>query len=234
MSDRKRADLKAQTHDRLRKELLERHISSGAADVPAPPAGPSPAPEAERRPRKPSRIFHPRKAKQDWTYDQADVMALYDITRNTVRNWLKEGLRCVPGKPVLFRGRDLNQFHHDRQARARRECSVGEFLCFHCKKVASLIGRSAEMEWRSCRGGTMRWSCPLCGKPNETFQSRARVEALERASVKLTTDEADYCAARLHGEIVQIGPDSEGLHEHGERAAPACLSRASAACQGTQ
>lgn len=165
--------------------------------------------------RKPSRIFHHRKAKQDRTYNRAEVMELYGVTRNTIANWIKEGLVVVPGHPALFRGEALIAFHQARRVGARRSCPPGHFLCFHCKKVSSLIGQAAEVHWHNDPTCTLRWSCPrtTCGKPNGTFQSRSQVQRLEELGVNLTSSDDDYSPSRPPGEIVQIPPKSEVNHE---------------------
>lgn len=125
----------------LMADLFDLPVLSNPPEMnsPAAPAAPTPpTAKSEKRARKPFKIFHPRKAKNDRTYDRAEVMDLYDVTRNTVTNWIDEGLVTVPVHPVLFRGEDLNAFHQARRVGARRNCSPGEFLCFHCKKVSSL------------------------------------------------------------------------------------------------
>ncbi|MCX5568166.1 MULTISPECIES: helix-turn-helix transcriptional regulator [Kaistia] len=186
-------------------------VSSGSAPAASAPA----TAKSGKGARKPFKIFHPRKAKQDRTYNRADVMDLYGVGRNTVTNWMKEGLVTVPGHPVLFRGEDLNTFHEARRAGARRNCSPGEFLCFHCKKVSSLKGAAAEVHWHSDHTCTLRWFCPrpTCSKPNETFQSRSQVRILEEQGVNLTSVEDDYSPSRRPGEVVQITPKSEVIHE---------------------
>jgi hypothetical protein len=180
-----------------------------------PPAPPSSSERSEKRARKPFKIFHPQRAKQHRNYTRNQVMELYGITRNTVTNWINEGLITVPGSPVLFRGEDLNAFHQARRARARWNCSPGEFGCFHCKTVSSLIGQAAEMRWSSARAGTLGWVCPSpsCHKPNGIYQSRAQVRILDELGVNLTSSEDEYSPSRHPGEIVQIHPNSEVIHE---------------------
>jgi hypothetical protein len=178
------------------------------------PAASTPAPaKSEKRARKPFKIFHPRKAKQNRNYSRAEVMDLYGVTRNTVTNWIREGLVVVPGPTVLFRGEDLNAFHHARHARARRKCPPGHVYCLRCDKVLSLLGRAAEMHWRNDLVGTLRWSCPACGKPGAIYQSRSQVQKLEQLGVNLTSSKDDYSPSRRPGEIVQTPPKTEVLHE---------------------
>lgn len=202
----------------LMADLFDLPVSTNplkASSSAAPAASMSATARSDKRARKPFKIYHPRKAKQDRTYSRAEVMDLYHITRNTVTNWINEGLVIVPGHPVLFRGEDLNAFHQERHARARRNCPRGHFLCFHCKKVLSLKGQAAEVHWHSDHACTLRWSCPCltCSKPNETYQSRTQIQRLEELGVNLTSSEADYSPSRRPGEVVQIPPESEVIHE---------------------
>ncbi|MET4636751.1 helix-turn-helix domain-containing protein [Kaistia defluvii] len=186
-------------------------VSSNAVPHAPPPSSDGP----EKRARKPFKIFHPQKAKQHRNYSRAQVMKLYNVTRNTLTNWINEGLITVPGSPVLFRGEDLNAFHKARHDGARWNCSPGEFLCFHCKNVSTLVGQAADIRWDKKSAGTLSWRCPSpsCGKPNGIFQSRSQVQILEELGVNLTSSEDDYSPSRRPGEIVQIPINLEVLHE---------------------
>jgi|GEM_PF-1128436 len=74
------------------------------------------------------------KAKMHWVYSAAEILELYDICRNTLSNWVSEGLCPSPGTgPQLFRGAELNRFHEERRARNRHNLRIGQFLCTGCK-----------------------------------------------------------------------------------------------------
>jgi hypothetical protein len=187
---------------------------AGPSAETSPPAASSPStPTKPRKARTPSKTFRSRKAKKNWTYDRDGVMALYRMTRNTVANWIRKGLPTIPGDPVLFRGRDLNNFHQERRDGARLNLPQGYFLCFHCKKVSSLKGEAAEVRWRGEHAATLGWSCPACGKTNATYFSRSRVRILEELGVNLTCSKDDYTTSRRPGEIVQFSPKSEVIYE---------------------
>jgi hypothetical protein len=140
-------------------------------------------------------------------------MDLYDVSRNTIANWIKDGLVFVPGREALFRGRELNAFHSARRERARKHCRPGEFLCFHCKTIVSLIGGSAEASWDQPHTATLSWSCPSCGKPNGTYQSRRKLQCLTELGVNLTPINDDCYPSHPRGEVVQIPSKSETLDE---------------------
>lgn len=169
--------------------------------------------EPKKGARKPFKTLYSRKAKQDWTYSRQEVMDLYDVCRNTVTNWIKEGLVYIPDRPILFRGSDLNAFHAARRKRARKVCRPGEFFCFHCKAIVSLVCQSAGFRWDREHAGSLSWSCPSCGKPNEIYQSRSQAHLLTELGVNLTPMNDDYYPPRRAGEVVQIPPESEAIHE---------------------
>ena len=81
-----------------------------------------------------------RKARCHQLYSSDDVIKLYEISRNTLTNWIAEGLPFADAEMRLFRGKDLNAFH----ARRRKGASgppLAPFManCFGCKGTHSLI-----------------------------------------------------------------------------------------------
>lgn len=81
-----------------------------------------------------------RKAKCHRIYSIDDVIKLYGISRNTLRNWIAAGLVFIDGEVRLFRGKDLNAFHARRRQRASG-APLPPFManCFGCKGAHSLI-----------------------------------------------------------------------------------------------
>lgn len=74
------------------------------------------------------------RAKKDRVYDVSEVMALYDICRNTVSNWVGAGLIPSQGAgPQLFRGCEINRFHSTRRAQGRQNMRLDQFFCLSCK-----------------------------------------------------------------------------------------------------
>jgi hypothetical protein len=95
----------------------------------------SPPPETLRqRKRRPFRRLHSAtKACASDVYSLQEVMKLYDVDEQTVRNWRKSGLECVDvNGRFLVRGDKLNAFHADRNARAKQPLTLNEFLCLSC------------------------------------------------------------------------------------------------------
>lgn len=121
------------------------------------------APSAAQR--KAFRIRHnPRKAKSHRDYSDADVRALYDVSRNTIRNWISAGLRPIEGLPQrLFTGAELNRFHAERAAAARRKPSGSEIFCIPCGAQQAMAGNSVWLSSASGVAGRLAWTCPACG-----------------------------------------------------------------------
>lgn len=140
--------------------------------------------------RKPSRINHsPRKARQNWVYEFAEVVDLYQVHPNTVRNWIKQGLPHIRnGKKRLFRGEDLNTFHGKGRERRKFSCRPGELFCVRCKQRHSLVGRRVSFHWTSPIAGLLDWECPDCRKRNVTHRRRSDYDRLAKAGVNLSSD----------------------------------------------
>lgn len=118
------------------------------------------------------KVAHSAKlAKSHMIYRARDVLELYRISRNTLRNWERAGLLAIP-KPTLpalqgkfgklYRGTDLNAFHKKRQLDRARPASAGEFYCLPCRAHMVMIGRNVSLSTVSGRGGRITWCCPEC------------------------------------------------------------------------
>jgi hypothetical protein len=61
---------------------------------------------------------NPRLAKIHRNYSVEDTARLFNVHKNTVRNWLKDGLEPIDDqRPTLVRGEELRRFLNDRRAR---------------------------------------------------------------------------------------------------------------------
>lgn len=111
------------------------------------------------------RIRHnPRKAKSHRVYCDSDVRTLYDVSRNTIQNWIKAGLRPIEGlRQRLFTGAELNRFHAERAAAARRRPVGSEIYCIACGNQQAMSGRQVWLSTLSGVAGRLLWRCPCCG-----------------------------------------------------------------------
>lgn len=88
-----------------------------------------------------------RKAKSLLTYGSNDVLRLYGVCRNTLNNWIRNGLTVAGGgRQQYFRGADLNAFHKIHADRRKKTCTIDEVYCVACKKIHQLTGLSVTAE----------------------------------------------------------------------------------------
>jgi hypothetical protein len=72
--------------------------------------------------------------KGTYLYEPSEIAKLFHIHRNTVRHWLKEGLKPIDDRrPVLVHGSALKAFLARRQEGRHQKCAPGQFYCFRCR-----------------------------------------------------------------------------------------------------
>ena len=124
---------------------------------------PPPVSKELRKRRDFKRLHSATKARSDIIYSLAEIVRLYNVDEQTVRNWCKAGLKRVETKSrFLVCGDELNAFHAARDALARRRLNLTEFLCLRCHaprepSVGSVVGAH---EYRSGLGLEAR--CRIC------------------------------------------------------------------------
>lgn len=103
------------------------------------------------------------KAKRHRVYSVADVLELKGICRNTLSNWVGEGLSPSPtAGPQVFRGSELNRFIEDRRKRNRKNLLKGQFLCTGCKSGVFPEIESVSIDERKTGGSMAKAACPDC------------------------------------------------------------------------
>jgi hypothetical protein len=136
----------------------------------------------------------PTRSKSDWVYSEQEVLELYAVSRNTILNWVKAGLRAVPNRgPRLFLGAELNRFHQERRVGAKRPSERDELFCIACKAQQSMSGREVFLDQTRQCGGWLAWTCPECGLLAKLAVSSLQIGRLVAhgvhiASAKTTTE----------------------------------------------
>jgi excisionase family DNA binding protein len=111
-----------------------------------------------------ARRIDPRRAKTHHSYTIAETAALFGVHRNTVRNWIRAGLRTLTaGGLVLILGSELRDFLTRTKARRRVRCGPGSMFCLKCR--APRTPPDGLVESVMAKGGTvnLRGLCPDCG-----------------------------------------------------------------------
>jgi hypothetical protein len=112
-----------------------------------------------------SRRPNPRLAKIHRNYSVDDVSRLFNIHKNTVRNWLRQGLEPIDDqRPTLIRGQELRRFLADRRSRSRQTCGPGRIYCLPCRGPKVPAGQIADCIRTGDTTGTLQGICPDCNR----------------------------------------------------------------------
>lgn len=108
--------------------------------------------------------MNPRRVKVHRSYTVEEVAKLFGAHKNTVRNWLREGLPKIDERrPILILGRQLASFVHARRQHRRQRCAAGELFCFKCRKPRRSVAGTAEYLPSTAAAGNLRGTCADCG-----------------------------------------------------------------------
>ncbi len=116
-----------------------------------------------------------RRVKGNRSYLVDEAAAVTFSHRNTVRNWIKQGLTVVDGRPLLILGADLIAFHRGRREKARTTSPPGTIFCLPCRTPQRPAGDTVEF----IRDGAGAWRleglCPRCGRLISRITSEAQL-----------------------------------------------------------
>jgi hypothetical protein len=94
-----------------------------------------------------------------------ELSRLFAIHKNTVRNWLREGLAAIDEqRPTIIRGVEIRRFLTDRRARSKQRCGPGRIFCLPCRAPKVPAGNIAECIAVGETMGTLQGICPDCDR----------------------------------------------------------------------
>jgi len=118
-----------------------------------------------------------RLAKIHRCYAVENVARLFGVHKNTVRQWIKDGLPTIDDRrPILILGRELAAFLQARRARGKRPCRPDQMYCFPCRAPKFPAGDMAEYVPTTEKVGNLTAICPDCGSMMHRLVSRAQLE----------------------------------------------------------
>ena len=108
---------------------------------------------------------NPRLVKIHRSYAVEEVARILRRHKNTVRAWIKQGLRPIDGRrPTLIHGVELVNFLQNRRMRGKRPCPPGHMYCLKCRSPKQPAAGMADYLPITDTSGNLRALCPDCGK----------------------------------------------------------------------
>ena len=125
---------------------------------------------------------NPCLAKKHRNYTVEEVAILYGKHKNTVRNWVKDGLPTIDDKqrPMLILGHDLRTFLKARREKNKRPCKPGELYCVRCRLPKFPAGGMVDCTPVTENIGNLTAICPDCDSIMNQRVSLARIEEVCR------------------------------------------------------
>lgn len=151
--------------------------------------------------------LNPRRAKINRSYTVEEVARLYDVDRQTVRNWIRIGLPAMTGaRPHLIDGAELRAFLEQRRAIGKVHCGPGELYCLKCRSARPAAEGMLDYIPISNISGNLRALCPVCSC---LMHRRASLQ-------KLDTVRGSCTVAFPHGQKRLTDCDRPSLNCHPE------------------
>lgn len=110
-----------------------------------------------------SRI-NPRLAKLHRSFSVFELADLLNVHRNTVRQWIREGLPVLDGaKPTLIMGGEFQTWWGKRTKARKRPCKPGQMYCFKCREPKAPALGMVEFAATNTAAGNLKALCETCG-----------------------------------------------------------------------
>ena len=126
-----------------------------------------------------SRHPNPRLVKLHRNYSVEDISRLFSLHKNTVRNWLKQGLPTIDDqRPTLVLGQELSRFVRERRQKAKQSCGPGRIFCIACRAPKIPAGKMADCIASGPLAGSLCGICPDCGRLIYRRINLAKIDAI--------------------------------------------------------
>ncbi len=150
-------------------------------------------------------------------YEVAEIAKLFGMHRNTVRHWLREGLKTIDDRrPLLIHGAALKAFLAERQTARKHVCGPGELFCFKCRVPRTPYGGMADVAEHTAKIARLTAICSVCETAMHRTIRRADLGKLalvlnlkSMASERLkdcpqANADCDFEKGRLHAETEPV------------------------------
>lgn len=108
--------------------------------------------------------INPRLAKRHRSFSVFELADLLGVHRNTVRQWIRDGLPVLDGaKPILIIGSEFQAWWGKRRKAAKRPCQPGQMYCFKCREPKAPALGMVEYAATNAATGNLKAMCETCG-----------------------------------------------------------------------
>lgn len=133
---------------------------------------------------------NPRLVKIHRSYEVAEIAELFGIHRNTVRQWIKQGLPVADRhRPQLITGSALRDFLQSTRSKNKRPCQPGELYCLRCRAPRQPAGDMVDFQPVTPKVGKLTAICPCCYKIMHQRIGMAKLAQI-RAQLDVTITQA--------------------------------------------
>jgi hypothetical protein len=137
---------------------------------------------------------NPNLVKIHRNYTIEEIAGLYQVHKNTVREWIKQGLHvCDSRKPMLILGRDLREFLHEKRTCNKQKCQPAEIYCVRCRKPQFPADAMADYVADTDKKGRLIALCPDCDGVMNT-KNKGRAGWHQKAASNIASFIASYFA----------------------------------------
>jgi excisionase family DNA binding protein len=109
------------------------------------------------------RSYNPRRVCRDLSYSVQEVAELFGIHKNTVLQWLKNGLvRIDDSKPYLIHGSNLMAFLDMKRESRKSRCKDNELYCFRCRAPRRAWENTVDIVFINSKKLRLEGLCSVC------------------------------------------------------------------------
>jgi hypothetical protein len=138
-----------------------------------------------------NRLPNPRLVKLHRNYTVEETARRFGVHKNTVRNWLKQGLAAIDDRrPTLILGSELSRFLNDRRRKTKQLCGPGRIYCVACRAPKCPAGNMADCIRTGTHAANLCAICPDCDRFIYRRVNPAKIDAI-RGDLDITFQEAN-------------------------------------------
>ena len=135
-------------------------------------------------------------------YTVEEVACLFNVHKNTVREWRKAGLPVLgERRPMLILGQELATFLQARRIKNKHACQPGEMYCVRCRAPRIPAGRMADCLPLTPAVGHLTAICPDCFCMMNQRISMAKLELLRTKLAITFPQDLDQVSNTTHPSV---------------------------------